>query len=336
MAIVTEHLALARNICLSLSAITILTFGVIIEIGDHDTRALCGGRRYAMGVVPNGASPYIELSADGVPGQFLLDYGSTRSSLSASAFAASEGSVRKATISLPSFERGDFDLKHHDLLLQPEKRQLGVIGADFLSLLSVQITGNAVFLGAEPCLPKALSMDGLVPISQNGFFSSDLSKIDAGLPNVPVVFLRLGEVHAWAQIDTGYDDTVYAHSVDINEALYARLVESGIKLERVGEVSVWTCEGRESRHVYAVKGRALVIENEQARLIVQTENFHLILKPANGCGGIGEMAVPAAQLGASFLRLFGTVVFDPRSAKVWLEGPAGKRQAAASSFPGHK
>jgi hypothetical protein len=143
-------------------------------------------------------------------------------------------------------------------------------------------------------------------------------------------------VHAWAQIDTGYDDTVYAHSVDINEALYARLVESGIKLERVGEVSVWTCEGRESRHVYAVKDRALVIENEQARLIVQTENFHLILKPANGCGGIGEMAVPAAQLGASFLRLFGTVVFDPRSAKVWLEGPAGKRQAAASSFPGHK
>src|ERR1700739_2921228 len=98
MAIVTEHLALARNICLSLSAITILTFGVIIEIGDHDTRALCGGGRYAMGVVPNVASPHIELSADGVPGQFLLDYGSTRSSLSASAFAASEGSVRKATI----------------------------------------------------------------------------------------------------------------------------------------------------------------------------------------------------------------------------------------------
>jgi hypothetical protein len=331
MAALREHTAIVRNICLSLLAIAILAFGVAMENGHQDVRALCGGRRYAVSAVPNGFAPYIELSADGVTGPFLLDYGTTRSSLSASAFAAADGSVRKAAISLPDIETGDFDIARYDLLLQPEKGQLGVIGADFLSQLSAQFTGNAVFFGASACHAEALRARGLVPIAQNGFFSSDLSTIGAGLPNVPVVFLRFGAVRTWAQIDTGYDDVVYAHSVDVNEALYARLIESGIKLERVSDINVWTCEGSESRHVYAVKDGLLAVENEQAKPIAQTENFRLILKPANGCGGIGEMTVPAAQLGASFLQLFGTAVFDPKSGMVWLQ--ARKGQSAPSGFP---
>jgi hypothetical protein len=52
----------------------------------------------------------------------------------------------------------------------------------------------------------------------------------------------------------------------------------------------------------------------------------LILKQANGCGGIAEMAAPAAQLGASFLQLFGAVVFDPKNATVWLDGGVVKSQ----------
>ena len=35
-------------------------------------------------------------------------------------------------------------------------------------------------------------------------------------------------------------------------------------------------------------------------------------------GGIADMAEPAAQLGASFLGLFGEVIFDPMNATVWL------------------
>ncbi len=322
MAALTEHWAIVRNVCLLLLAIAILAFGVTMEIKDQ-TAALCGGRRYALAAIPNGAAPYIELSADGVTGPFLLDYGSTRSSLSAAMFAGSEGSVRKAAIWLPGFETGVFDLRRYDLLFQPEKRPLGVIGADLLSR-SVQFTGSVVFLGAEACQSEALRARGLVPIAQNGFFSSDPSRIDAGLPNVPIVFLRIGEVRAWAQVDTGYDDIVYPRSVDINEALHARLIESGIKLERVSDINVWTCEGSESRHVYAVKNGSLAVENEQAKPIAQTENFRLILKPANGCGGIGEMTAPAAQLGASFLQLFDTAVFDPKSGMVWLQARKGQ------------
>jgi hypothetical protein len=119
-------MAIVRKVYLSISAITILAVAVIVKTGDHGREALCDGRRYGMSTVQNGASPYIGLSADGISGQFLLDYGATRSSLSASAFAASDGSVRNAALSLPSFEGGNFDLRHYDLPLATAESQLGV------------------------------------------------------------------------------------------------------------------------------------------------------------------------------------------------------------------
>ncbi len=317
-----------RKICLPIAAIAGLAcacaWAAFVETREHDAAALCGGRRYEISRFPNGLSPYVALTAAGVPGEFLLDYGATRSSLSADAFAVSAGSVKTAAISLPSFEKGDFRVARYDQPGHSGTGQVGVIGTDFLSLLSAQFTGSAVFIGDRPCRADALRARGLVPVSQKGFFSSDLSTIGAGLPNVPVVYLRLGEVHAWAQIDTGYADTVYPNSVDINEALYDRLAESGVKLERLPDIGVWTCEGRENRRVYAVRNHGLSIENEQARPIVETESFALIVKPTNGCGGIDAMKAPAAQLGASFLKLFGMIVFDPKSGTVWLGGGTGR------------
>ena len=297
---------------------------VFMETRDHAGEALCGGQRYEISRLRNGVTPYIALTAEGVPGQFLLDYGATRSSLSADTFAGTAGSDKAAAISLPSFEKGAFRLARYDQPVQTATRQLGVIGTDFLSLLTAQFSASSVYLGDHPCEAKALRARGLVPVSQSGFFSSDLSTIKSGLANVPIVYLSLGGVRAWAQIDTGYADTVYPRSVDINEALYDRLAASGVRLERLRDLGVWTCEGREIRRVYAVRDSALRIENEQARPIVQTDSFTLIVKPANSCGGIATMGEPAAQLGASFLKLFGTIVFDPKSATVWLDGNAGR------------
>jgi hypothetical protein len=317
-------MATFRTVSLSLAAIAVLIFGVAMDIGDNDRGALCGGRRVARIAVPNGASPYVELTADGKTGPFLLDYGATRSALSADAFPGPEGAPRKAAISLPGIEEALFHLARYDLLRQPDEGQLGVIGADLLSRLTVELTPGAVVLGAEACRPQALIARGFTPVDQAGFFASDPAKINPGRPDVPVVFLRLGDVRAFAQIDTGYDDTAFAHSVDINQTLFERLVESGIKLDRVGDSDVWTCDGHERWPRYRLEDRPLAIENEQGKPIVQTDDFHLIVKRANGCGGIADMTEPAAQLGASFLRLFGTVVFDPKNATVWLDGAAGQ------------
>jgi hypothetical protein len=308
--------ATVRTVSLSLAVIVVLIFCLGMDIGEN--RALCGGQPYARMSISGGSSPYVELTADGIKGPFLLDYGATRSSLSALAFPGSDGSIRHAAISLPGVKSADFHLARYDLLFQPEKGQLGVIGDDLLSRFTVQLTQGAAYFGAEPCRPEALVAAGLTPIAQNGFFSSDPKKISAGLPNVPVVFLRLGEVRVWAQIDTGYEDSVYARSVDINQALFDRLVRSGIKMNRTDDIDVWTCDGRESRAVYRLKGAPLTIENERGKPIVETEDFHLIVKPADACGGIADFSEPAAQLGASFLRLFSAVIFDPKAETVWL------------------
>jgi hypothetical protein len=316
-------MAIVRTLSLSFAAIAVPIFGFSMDIGETDQGALCGGSPFKRISVAEGASPYVELAADGMTGPFLLDYGATRSSLSAAAFPGPDGSIRRATISLPGIERAEFHLANYGLLLQPGKGQVGVIGDDLLSGFTVQLTESTAFLGADACRPEALLARGLTPVAQNGFFSSDASKVRAGLPNVPVVFLRLANVRAWAQIDTGYEDGVHRHSVDINQALFDRLVQSGVKIERIADVDIWTCEGRERRAVYRLRDRPLAIETEQGKVIVEVEDFRLLVKPANTCGGIADLPEPAAQLGASFLRLFGAVIFDPKTATVWLDR-AGK------------
>jgi hypothetical protein len=251
--------------------------------------------------------------------------------LSAASFSGPDRSTRTAAISLPGIERADFHLARYYLLLQPGNGQLGVLGDDLLSKFTVQLTDSTAFLSAETCRPEELMARGLTPVAQGGFFSSDPSKVGSGLPNVPVVFLRLGDIRVWAQIDTGYEDFVYSRSIDINQALYDRLVGSGAKLDRVNDIDIWTCDGREHRPVYRIKDRPLRIENEQGKRIAETEDFHLVVKSANACGGIADMKEPAAQLGASFLGLFGDVIFDPRNATVWLGSP---RQDGAGTGSG--
>ncbi len=316
-------MTLVRILSLSLVAIGVPIFGFGMDISETDQRALCGGRAYARVSVPNGASPYVELTADGVTGPFLLDYGATRSSLSAASFSGPDGSIKTAAISLPGIERAKFHLARYYLLLQPGNGQLGVLGDDLLSQFTVQLTESTAFLSAETCRPEELMARGLTPVAQSGFFSSEPSKAGSGLPNVPVVFLRLGDIRVWAQIDTGYEDFVYSHSVDINQALFDRLVGSGVKLDRINDIDIWTCDGREHRPVYRITGRPVTIENESGKAILKTEDFHLVVKSANSCGGIADMPEPAAQLGASFLGLFGDVIFDPRNTTVWLGAPRG-------------
>jgi hypothetical protein len=323
----------ARTVSLSLAATAVLISGAAMAFGDQYGEALCGGRRYARIAIPHGASPYIELAADGKIGPFLIDYGATRSALSVAAFPGPDGQVRKATISLPGIDEAFFHLARYDLLLQPEGGQFGVIGGDLLSRLSVQLTPAAVIISAEPCRAETLVARGLTPIAETGFFATDPGKIDPGRPDVPVVFVRLGEVRAFAQIDTGYEDLAHGRSVDVNQALFERLVESGMKLDRATDVDLWTCDGRKRWPVYRLKDQILSIENEHGKRIVQTDDFRLIVKQANGCGGIAEMTEPAAQLGASFLELFGTIVFDPKNATVWLDAAAtrGAGKAADSA-----
>jgi hypothetical protein len=313
-----------REIWLTLAA-ALLVVLAFFAARLRDDEALCGGRRYALDAVEKGSAPYVTLSADGRTGAFLIDYGATRSSLSTTAFAGPEGAVKNAVLSLAGVGAASFTLRAYGMPLAPAGGQLGVIGTDLLSRLAVQFSGRAAFIGAAACRPDELRARGLVPIFQRGFFGADPTLNDDHNPNVPVVFVRLGAVQAWAQIDTGYDDILYPHSIDINQPLFDRLAESGVRLDHVADIGVATCSGGESRGVYKVADHPLAIENGQGETIVRINSFYLIPKRANGCGGIAEMRAPAAQIGASFLKLFRTILFDPDDKTVWVRGRAGER-----------
>lgn len=286
----------------------------------------CGGERFDLLRVPGGHAPYIALRLDGRAKSFLLDYGATVSSLTADAFqsgAAAGGKVTLQNFSLPSFPTGRFDLRRYWTARQPPGGQFGVIGTDFLSLLTADFSfrdgsGGDVMISDKPCDADGLIARGLIAVRQAGAFSGDTRRLAPGTPNVPVLYLRVGGMTVPAQIDTGYDDTEYTPSIDINEALYRQLLATGNALKRRGESATSTCEGTATREVYEAPGTAITLNADDGRIIRALENVKLIRKTANGCGGIANMQAPAAQLGASIVSALGTIVVDPKSETVWV------------------
>ena len=271
--------------------------------------ALCGGSLYTLRY--NNGTPHIDIEIAGAPARAMLDYGATKSSLRPKT-QAELGSIVKAATSLPLNGESEFFVRHADPGTD------AIIGTDLLALLTVALDGQTAALSTEPCAASELKASGFAPISQHGFFAPDRSRVAKDRPNVPVLFVELGGTQTWAQIDTGYADDLYPHSLDINQAFHDELVARGVPLTPEGSVTVKTCAGFETRPIYS-SAQPLVIADEASRPVAETGKYYLIVKPTNMCGGIATRTTPAAQLGGSFLNLFQSIVFDPQSETVWVK-----------------
>lgn len=297
-----------------------LTAGAVMWHGARDAAgARCDGKRFVVRHVPGGAAPYITLRAGGRTGAFLLDYGATASTVSAAVFGGAGGSVAVDDFTLPTFPTGRFATATYHTPHAPSGGQLGIVGTDFLSLLTADFSygffGSDVVLGEHPCPAETLTARGLVPVKQAGYFSRDSGRVLSGRNNVPVVHVDFGAAVVPAQIDTGYDDIAAAPSIDVNEALFQKLLAAGRVMRRGADMTVSTCSGHETREVYRLDGVRL--QNELGAVITTLRDVHLTRKRPNGCGGIAAMSEPAAQVAASVLARIGTVVFDPRAETVW-------------------
>ncbi len=289
----------------------------------------CGGERFKIQTAGNGSSPYIELAADKRKGAFLLDYGTTLSSVSLDVFQTSpvrSSDIDIENLSLPSFRSGHFRLAKYWISGPPDGGQMGIIGTDFLSLLMADFSfrdgQSDVVLSASPCDREVLRERGMIAVRQTGFFSSDLHQLAPGMANVPVLYLDIGGVRVPAQIDTGYDDVVRRPSIDINEALYNMLASAGIRLEARGGSHVATCSGIVANAVYAAPETKIFLTTREGEKIREIRGASLVRKIVNGCGGIADMRASEAQLGASIVSDLGSLVFDPRSEIVWVpRGP---------------
>lgn len=282
----------------------------------------CVGQRFDLIPVPGGLSPYIRLEAGGRAGAFLLDTGASASSVSAAVYGERPGgAVQLSGLSLPTFPGGRFLTSAYHIANQPTGGQLGIIGTDFLGLLTADFTfrpgGGDVVLGAPSCDRAGLEARGLRAVKQNGFFSSDPRRVAHGRANVPVLYVRIGGVATWAQIDTGYDDAI-TPVIDINAALYQRLIASGALLARDGDVPVTACDGPARETTLRVKSGGVRLETDGGDALADVSDVRLVLKPHNTCGGIATMDEPAAQIGMSTLRRLGVVVFDPKAELVWV------------------
>lgn len=300
---------------------------LVVSTGVAHAGPRCAGEVFAIARAPGGYAPFIRLTAGGRTGAFLLDYGSTSSSLARSGSEAADATHAATSFSLPTFASGRFSLAAHGGLQSPPGGQIGMVGTDFLSRLTAdfvfrEATGSDVVLGSASCNADVLRQRGMVGIAQAGHFASDLARVRGDRPNVPVLPLRLGGITVPAQVDSGYNDSVLPPSVDINEALFQQLQGTGVALRQVRQLRVATCDGAELREVYHAADLRAALVDAEGRTILRLDGLALVRKSPGGCGGIGSMATPAAQLGASILWQLGEIVFDPKAETVWV--PAGR------------
>ncbi len=305
----------------ALALLALLPRAALAGPWTSDGASACPGAPFRLIHARGGKAPYIQLTADGRRGNFLLDFGATQSSISSTAFPGKRGAIRISRFDLPTSPAGVFQLDDYGSVSAPSGGRLGIVGTDFLAKMSAHLSygklADILRLGAGPCDGIELKRLGFRAFPQTGAYSHDVTRLSG--PNVPVLPIAIGGIEVKAQIDSGYDDSVTPHSIDINEALLARLQVAGIDLVPAPGMRIATCSGVETRQVYTVPETALQLGvSANAPPIKTVKRFRLLVKPKNGCGGIAEMREPAAQLGASFLRTLSPLVIDGKAETVWL------------------
>jgi hypothetical protein len=296
-------------------------------------------------------------------GDFLLDFGANGSTVDLGAFAPTARPVPSfcaGDAAAPgadcTFDRFDFfglwgpvRLYTADYsFLFNSVRQAGIIGTDFLSFSPFTIDyGHELIWRSQVasfCTDAQLLGAGFAPLNTDGFFTNSPNKLrplsdvvkdpDAAatahfsVPNVPTVPVTIAGVSALAQLDTGYDDRINRHSININDALLQRLLRdapTALSRRKAKDLFLTTCVPGLSQagEAYLLEPGTAVnflgLSGEIAR--GDTGNILYVkqrLPEAERCGGIETWTEPAAQMGASFLVDAQAAVFDPQKSRVWL------------------
>jgi hypothetical protein len=312
---------------------------------------------------PTARIPFVTVKVGAAPGKagaFLVDFASTASWVDlngfdggAPAYLSCQGNpaIPGALCQFADFDYfgswGQVSLYTADYSARVSPpREAGLIGTDFLSLnpTTLDYAGRRIFSirGGPFCSDAELGDAGFSPLSTAGFFSSDTTTLvplitvipDGGagvvgftVPNVPTVKLKVAGVDALAQLDTGFDDALVRHSININEA-YLQAIQTAAPTALIRDTSIdqfiTTCLGStENADGYRLAaGQAAVFVTESSAQIRREPGAVIFVKhtpaAAKVCGGIGTWTVPAAQIGSSFFVDATAVVFDPPRHRVWL------------------
>ncbi|MGZ6092485.1 MAG: hypothetical protein ACXWUG_10720 [Polyangiales bacterium] len=296
--------------------------------------------------------PFVEVwvGTSASKGSYLVDFATTASTIDLAAFSTKPTATGCDPSKLgQSCTFADFDFfgswgsvhlytaDHSGLI--GGIREAGILGTDFLSVYSFALDYSGKKLSKSACGDGELSAAGFAPLSSEGFYAKDYSKLKAlsevvsgasgGLhvPNVPTVPVKIAGVSAVAQLDTGFADSLVHHSLNVNVAYYDAIVAAAptaLVRDSAKDLSLSTCVGvSESVEAYTLaSGTTLQFVSTTGAIAHSFPDTVVFVKrtppAAKSCGGIGTWTTPAAQVAASFFVDMGVMVLDPVSSRVWI------------------
>jgi hypothetical protein len=283
--------------------------------------------------------PYAKIGVGDCEGYFLLDFGTTGSTIDTNAFGICkprplQGSVNRFPnfIFFGSWGAVSLNIQDHSNIQGlGQMKQAGIIGTDFLSnnIFLLDYVNAKIYRSDNPmsCNHDSLKIRGFRAASTKGYYSNKINNLNNSCTaNIPTIPVKVGNIAAIAQVDAGYDDRLYRHSVNINLAFFNAIKENGILLVEnpAANFTLSTCISNVQERVKAYKlpaNTSFSITGIDGEPIMIYGDVNIFLKEtpesARSCGGIGGWTIPAAQLGTSFLIDSRKVIFDPFGEKVW-------------------
>jgi hypothetical protein len=308
-----------------------ISAGVLLVLSVATTTAatraetsICGGTRIPIDTSVF-SEPFVSLALGGDSGNFLLDTGTTHSRVEMRRYGVSEGSkILLSGFTLPLVQGGLFTATDLRSFSSPVGGSLGTIGTDFLSLLSIQFDyGQPQPFAAmgRVCDQAVLRHAGFVAVGLPGYYEADLSRLKSGMPNVPVIGLRIGQITFPAQLDTGYGDLPEG-VVQVNVALMGILRNTGMPMHSLpSDVVSVGCSGTHTYKRWQIEQDELSIVTLGGVIVASYPPPLLEVKADTRCSGISTFAEPFAQIGASWLSRWEKSVFDGLSSTVWIRAP---------------
>lgn len=270
------------------------------------------------------ATPYAEVHFGAASGLFLIDFGTTGSTIDPSTITP------RPDGSLGCYPGADFFGRWPCLPLRTTDhsgiatpfRQSGILGTDVLAQHAYVLDYRAGRLHRADagtfCTDAALTAAHLIPLETSGYGPGR----DRARAHVPAVAVSIGGASAPAQLDSGFADRRYRHSINVNRAFFSAM--SGTLVPRPErDLTLTTCVAGVSEPVraYTIEGGVgfVGLDGAIARSFGDATIFLKDTPPAAArCGGIGTWTEPGAQLGASFLETVGRLVVDPGAGRIWI------------------
>ena len=196
-----------------------------LAMAGGGAEAVCPGGRIPLDISV-GSTPLVQMTLGGHPGTVLLDTGATGSAVDAATHGLAPGvTIPYLDYSFPAAARGPFRTEDMRAYRAPGGGQKGRIGTDILAKRMIEFHHDAtppfLIVGSAACDPALLRAAGLVEVGVPGNYGGDPAARRRGLPNVPVIGLRIAGFPVPAQVDSGFADIAAPGIVQVNQPLMA-------------------------------------------------------------------------------------------------------------------